>query len=402
MTQQDDLEPRRVVISGVGAVTTAGPTAPDFWQALLDGRVASGPLVGMPRPAAAGIIHGYAGPAGVPEWLLERMDRAGQLGLDAAIQAVGDARIAFHQENAFAVAALTGTAHPGGGEGWAALSSGLASATIGLNVAGPTFTISAGGASGLAAIAQAAGMIRSGVVRAAIAVGAEAPLTPDVWGAWEQTGLLDPGAEVEAQRPFDARRRGIVLGEGAAALLLEDRQLAVQRGARIYAELAGEAQTGGPPGDGQPPTDIEVARRALNDALRRAELSPQMVDVVFAAGVGTPAGDERETDLLERALGSQIRDMYVTAVSPSVGYTIGASGALSAVAAAICLSEGTIPPHATLSEVDPACNLDITTRVRSDRVVGAVVTAYGSHGQNAAIALTHHRAAAGDELPMAQ
>ena len=402
MTQQDDLEPRRVVISGVGAVTAAGPTAPDFWQALLDGRVTSGPLGGMPRPAAAGIIHGYAGPAGVPEWLLERMDRAGRLGLDAAIQAVGDARIAFHQENAFAVAALTGTAHPGGGEGWAALSSGLASATIGLNVAGPTFTISAGGASGLAAIAQAAGMIRSGVVRAAIAVGAEAPLTPDVWGAWEQTGLLDPGAEVEAQRPFDARRRGIVLGEGAAALLLEDRQLAVQRGARIYAELAGEAQTGGPPGDGQPPTDIEVARRALNDALRRAELSPQMVDVVFAAGVGTPAGDERETDLLERALGSRIRDMYVTAVSPSVGYTIGASGALSAVAAAICLSEGTIPPHATLSEVDPACNLDITTRVRSDRVVGAVVTAYGSHGQNAAIALTHHRAASGDELPMAQ
>ena len=404
--QQDDDAPRRVAITGVGAITAAGSTAPDFWQTLLDGRVAVGPLSGMSRPAAAGAIRGYAGPPGVPERLLERLNRPSRLALDAAIQAVGDARIAFHQENAFAVAAITGTAHPQSGEtaadAWSALASGLAGSTIGLNVAGPVFTISAGGASGLAAIAQATAMIRSGVVRAAIAVGAEAPLSSDVWEAWNATGLLDPGAEADAQRPFDARRRGVVLGEGAGALLLEDRQLAVQRGARIYAELAGEALTGGPPADGVPPTDIEVARRALNDALRQAGLSPQTIDVVFTAGIGTPGGDARETDILERALGSRIRDMYVTAVSPAVGYTIGASGALSAVAAAISLAEGRTPPHATWRELDPACNLDVNTRERSDQVGGAIVTAYGTHGQNAALALTRHRAAPGDELPLLQ
>ena len=299
------------------------------------------------------------------------------------------------------MAALTGTAHPQAeGEGWAALGAGLAGATIGLNIAGPAFAISAGGASGAAAIVQAAAMIRSGVVRAALAVGAEAPLSANVWEAWERAGLLDPGAEPDAQRPFDARRRGLVLGEGAGALLLEDRQLAVQRGARIYAELAGEAQTSGPPGDGQPPTDIEIARHAVSDALSRAGLSPQMIDVVFTAGIGTPAGDARETDLLERALGGRIRDMYVTAVSPAVGYTIGASGALSAVAAAIALSEGRTPPHATWRELDPACNLGLNTRQRSDQLMGAVVAGYGAHGQNAALALTRHRAAAGDELPL--
>ena len=398
-----DQGPRRVVISGVGAITAAGPTAPDLWQALLDGRVAVGPLDDMPRPAAAGVIRGYDGLAGVPEHLLERLNRAGRLALDAAIQAVGDARISFHQENAFAVAAVTGAAHPqSDGAGWAALGAGLAGATIGFNAAGPSFTISAGGASGAAAIAQAAALIRSGAARAAIAVGAEAPLTPEVWAAWERAGLLDPGAAPDAQRPFDARRRGIVLGEGAGALLLEDRQLAVQRGARIYAEIAGEAQTGGPPGDGQPPTDVQVAQRALGDAMRKGGVSPQVVDVIFAAGAGAPAGDARETDILERSFGVGIRDMYVTAVSPSIGYTIGASGALSAVAAAICLAEEKIPPHATWSDPDPTCNLDITTRARTDHVVGAVVAAYGTHGQNAALALVRHRAAAGDELPILQ
>ncbi len=400
--RQNDA-PRRVVVTGLGAITAAGPTAPDFWQALLDARVAVASLDGMSRPAAAGIIHAHDGPPGVPQHLLERLNRPSRLALDAAIQAVADARIAFHQENAFAVAAITGTAHPqAGGEGWSALAAGLAGTTIGLNIAGPTFTVSAGGASGLVAVAQAAAMIRSGVVRAALAVGAEAPLSADVWEAWNRTGLLDPGAETDAQRPFDARRRGIVLGEGAGALLLEDRQLAVQRGARIYAELAGEAQTGGPPADGVPPTDIEIARRALNDALRQAELSPQMIDVVFTAGIGVPDGDARETDILERALGGRIRDMYVTAVSPAVGYTIGANGALSAVAAAIALSEGRTPPHATWRELDPACNLGLNTRERSDHLVGAVVAAYGTHGQNAALALTPHRAALGDELPLLQ
>ncbi len=399
---QEDAAPRRVVISGIGAVSAAGPTAPDFWQALLDARVAAAPLAGLPRAAAGGRIGGYEGPAAAPAALLERMDRASRLALDAAIQAVGDARIQFHRENAFAVAALTGTAHPQGGQGWAALGSGLAGATIGLNIAGPAYTVSAGGASGLAAVVQAAAMIRSGVVRAALAVGAEAALEPPVWEAWERLGLLDPGAEPDAQRPFDARRRGVVLGEGAAALLLEDRQLAAQRGARVYAEIAGEAQTSGPPGDGRPPTDAEVARRALSDALRRAELSPQAIDVVFAAGVGTPQGDPRETDILERSFGSRIRDMYVTTATPTTGYTIGASGVLNAAAAAFCLAEQTIPPHATWSQSDPACDLDIVTRVRRDHIFGAAAAAYGTHGQNAAIALIPHRPAPGDELPMAQ
>ena len=98
--------------------------------------------------------------------------------------------------------------------------------------------------------------------------------------------------------------------------------------------------------------------------------------------------------------GGRIRDMYITTSTPVTGYTIGASGALNAVAAAICLAEETVPPHATWSQHDPACGLELVTRVRTDHVIGAVVAGYGAHGQNAAIALTQHRAAPGDELPM--
>ena len=396
-----DAEPRRVVITGVGAVSAAGPTAPDFWSALLERRVAVSPLTAFEagRPAAAGQISGYAPPASVPERLLQRLDRASTFALDASIQAIGDARIGFNPENAFAVGAVIGTAHPGG-EGWAALSAGLASATIGLSIAGPAFAVQAGAASGLSAICTAAGMIRNGLVRAALAGGAEAPLRPDVWGAYDELGLLDPGCDPAAQRPFDARRAGMVLGEGAAVLLLEDRQLATQRGARIYAEILGEAQVSGPPGDGQPPTDVDVARRAAGNAMLNAGVSPQSVDTVITAGGGLPEGDARETDILERAFGVHIRDMYITAVSGATGHALGAAGALGAAAAAFATAEGVAPPHPTWSEPDPACGLDIVTRPREDHLAAVAACAYGSHGQAASILLAPHRAAAGDELQL--
>ena len=405
MRHPEDEDERRVVISGIGAITAAGPTAPDFWQALIDGSVHLSALeaaagVEPPRPAAAGAIRGYDGPNGVPQGFLERLDRAGRFALDAAIQAVGDARVGLNEANAYAVGAITGTAHPGGGESWAALGSGISGAAIGLSIRGPVFTINAGGASGLAAVAAAAQMIRAGTIRAALAIGAEAPLRPEIWNAYEAAGLLDPQADPRGQMPFDVRRRGLALGEGAAALWLEDRQLAVQRGARIYAEVAGEAITAGGIGDGQPPTDIDIARHAIGAALRVQELGPQTIDVLVASGAGTPRGDARETDIIERSFGRRTLDMYITAITPNIGYTVGASGALGLLAAALTVAESRVFPHATFREVDIECNLDVTTRLREDRIAGAMATAYGAHGQNAAVALMPHSAVAGDELPL--
>lgn len=397
-------DPKRVVITGVGAVSAAGPTAPDFWSALLDGRCCITPLEGpgIPRPAVAGQIADYGGPAGVPETFASCLSRSAQLALDAAIQAIADSRITFNAENAFDVAAVIGTAH-GSGVGAAAgrsfFSSGLSGSATGLNIAGPVFTINADGASGLAAILHGAQLIRSGTASVAVVGGADAPLAADVWSAYESAGWLSSQLNPEAHRPFDLLRDGMVLGEGAAVLVLEDRALAAARGARVYAEIAGGALTSGPLGDGMAPTDVTIARRALGNALRDADRSPHEIDIVFAAGLGTKQGDQRETDILERAFGARILGMYVTAASPVIGYVAGASGAFSAVAAALAVSEQIVPPHATYAEPDPDCALDINRKAQRDNVYSAAVCAYGAAGQSAALLITAHQAEPGDEIP---
>lgn len=401
--------PRRVVISGIGAITAAGPTAPDLWRALLDGRPCLAPvpaeLVGAQKgdPAVAGRIADFEGPAGVPDRFRQRIGRAAQLALEAAIQAIADARITFTAENAFHVGAVIGGAHGSGArpaDGWPFLSSGLSGVTIGLNIAGPTFSVAADGASGAVALLEAARLIRDNAAHVVIAGGADAPLTPEVWAAYRAAGLLSHSSDPAGMRPFDARRDGVLLAEGAAVLVLEDRDLAMQRGARIYAELTGGALTAGPPGDGAPPTDVDIARRAIGGAIRDSGKAPGEIDVVFAAGLATPEGDKRETDVLERSFGARIQDMYVTAVTPALGYTVGAAGALSAAAAALCIAEGVVPPHATYATADPECGLDIATHAQRDNLYGALVSAYGALGQNASLLIMRHQAEPGDPVPV--
>ncbi len=400
-----DSEPRRVVITGIGAVTAAGPTAPDLWTALIEGRSCLTPLTDGLEPRFGGQVPNYDGPAGVPERFTGLMGRSARFALDATIQAIADADIQFNAENAYLVAALIGTAHGAGatdGGGRAQLNTGLAGATIGLNIAGPSFTVGADGASGVSALLQATQLIQAGIVNVAVAGGAEAPLREDVVAAYEEAGLLSANHSADALRPFDARRDGLLLGEGAAVLVLEDRELAAQRGARVYAELVGGAQTAGPPGDGAPPTDVTIARRSIGDALKSCGLAPSEIDMVFTAGAGTVEGDKRETDVLERSFGSRIQDMYVTTVSPTVGYTAGAAGAISAAAAAFAISEATVPPHATYAEPDADCALDIAQRAQRDHLYGAVVSAYGTMGQNATLLIRRHVPEAGDTIPLAE
>ncbi len=401
-------EPKRVVITGLGAVTAAGPTTPDLWTALLDGRSCVSPAsslgLGLTRDSdtSCGHIADYQSPSAIPERVKTTLSRSALFALDASIQAVTDAQISFNPDNAYQVGAIIGTAHPGAGatvDGWPFLSNGLAGVTTGLNIAGPSFSVSAGGASGAIAILQAANLIRSGEVSVAIAGGAEAPLTPEVYAAYQSAGLLstDPDGE---QIPFDRRRSGALLGEGAGVLVLEEREIAAQRGARVYAELVGGTQTAGPRADGAPPTDVDIARRAIGNAIRDSGKSPNEIDLVLTAGTGTIAGDKRETDILERSFGARVQDLYVTAITPTIGYTIGAAGALAAIAATLAISDGITPPHATYAEADPDCKLDISRKAQRDNLYGSVVNAYSALGQNASLLIMKHHAETGDAIPV--
>lgn len=397
-------EPRRVVITGLGAIAAPGNDVPAVWEAISAGRSALTPLPDglLDRPAWAGQITNYDGPAGVPSDFAARLSRSAQFALDAAIQAIADARIAFNADNAYSVASIVGSAHGADPQGAAGplLSSGLAGASTGLNIAGPSYAVNAGAASGLVAIWQAAEMVRSGSVNVALAGGAEAPLRPEVVAAYDTLGLLSSQATENALRPFDLLRDGMVLGEGAAMFLLEDRELAVLRRARIYGEVVGGAVTAGPAGDGAPPTDVDIARHAIGRTLRITGRAPQEIDMVFTAGAGTQAGDARETDILERSFGSRILDMYVTATTPVLGHTLGASGPLATLAALFALAEQTVPPHPSYAEPDPDCALDITVRPQRDHLNSALISAYGSTGQNAALLVAPHHPEPGDELPV--
>ncbi len=389
------IEPVRVVVTGVGAVSAAGPRAPDLWSALLQGRLAPSSLTAFDpgRPAVVAQLADYRGPSGVPDAVLRRLSRSARFALDASMQAIGDSRLELGPEQAPYIGALIGTAHADGfdsADGVDArrfFSDGLAGVTSGLHIGGPSATIRADAASGLIAIGEATALIQSGAVQIAVAGGAEAPLGRRIWSAYEAAGLLSRQSEPNALRPFDLLRDGLVLGEGAAALVLENRDVALARGARIYAEVIGFGQTSGPPGDGCAPTDVDIGRRALGTAIRQAAISPHQIDVVYAAGAGTLAGDARETDILERSLGARILDTYVTTVTPVVGFTVGASGALAAAAAVFGLAEQVVPPHASFEQPDEACGLDFARTPQQDHLGGAAVCAYGTLGQNAAVIL---------------
>jgi len=142
------------------------------------------------------------------------------------------------------------------------------------------------------------------------------------------------------------------------------------------------------------------SERGAGDAMVDGGISPADIDGVVTAGLGSKLGEERETDTIERAFGRRTLDMYAAAVTPNLGYTVGASGAFSAVAAALIVDQRKVPPHATFQEEDIACKLGFTSRVYEDRIVGVATAAYGAHGQNAALILMPHQAEAGDELPI--
>ena len=145
---------------------------------------------------------------------------------------------------------------------------------------------------------------------------------------------------------------------------------------------------------------MDIARRAIGNAIRDSGKSPNEIDLVLTAGTGTIAGDKRETDILERSFGARVQDLYVTAITPTIGYTIGAAGALAAIAATLAISDGITPPHATYAEADPDCKLDISRKAQRDNLYGSVVNAYSALGQNASLLIMKHHAETGDAIPV--
>jgi 3-oxoacyl-[acyl-carrier-protein] synthase II len=410
---------QRVAITGLGLSTALGNDVTTFWDNLTSGRSGISRISVFDAGGLSVRIGGQVnnidteGLASVFAEAAGERDRKIWLGLNAALQAIKDSRLTERElaevllivgvslETFF----LEDVSELAGGENTASqlrallqdpraprLQTPLDRLTdiIGnhYGISGPRATNCSACAAGTQAIGEAFRRVRSGSAEVALAGASDSVLNPLAMGGFALLQILSDENELPEQacRPFDATRRGTVLGEGAAFLVLEPLERARKRGARVYAEVIGY----GCSLDAYRVTDPEPEGRgavlSMRKALADAGLAPGDMDSVNAHGTGTPKNDVVETLALKRALGPRAYEIPVTANKSMTGHLIAASGAVEAAASALTLFTGTIPPTSNLSNPDPECDLDYVPR-RSRRFAGDTVlsNSFGFGGQNATL-----------------
>jgi len=392
---------RRVVVTGLGAVTPYGAGVKPYWAGLAGGTCAIRPLTlidaGGFRCRIAAEVPETAG--GSP-----RRSRADRLALGAALEALEDAGLTAADR---ADAALVTGAVGGGmleaeawywararGErppGWAAalraILPGSHAETLGhcLSLGGPRHTVVTACSSGAVALAEAADLVADGVVDVALAGGVDA-MTRMCFMGFNALKLLDP----EPCRPFDRDRRGMSIGEGAAFVVLEAAESARARGVRVYAELAGHGMTTDAFHVTAPEPEGDGMVRAMRAALAAAGVSAAAVGYVNAHGTATPQNDRIEARAIARVFGEG--RPLVSSIKSMIGHTMAAAGGLEAVATILTLTEALIPPTATLVTPDPEVAFDCVPGVAREAAVEcAISNSFGFGGQN--VTLLFRRAA---------
>jgi 3-oxoacyl-[acyl-carrier-protein] synthase II len=408
----------RVFVTGMGAITPIGNDVATFWKNLTDGVSGAGNITAFdasdfPVRIACEVKDFDAG-----QWMDRKMARrtarVTQFALAAARQALDDADLTVSTDNRDNIGVVIAT----GGGGIALMEEGTHVLTekgprsvspfllpsimpnavsclvsIETGARGPVLTSTLACASGNYAMIEGYHLLQRGEADVIIAGGAESANTPLTFASLARMGALsgrndDP---THASRPFDADRDGFVYGEGAAVMILETEEHARARGAKIYAEVLGGRLTGDAYHITAPDPDGDGAVRAIQGALRSAGLQPTDVDVIYAHGTSTPLNDVTETLAVKRALGDHAYDVPVTATKSMLGHTLGAAGAMAALAAALTLREGVIPPTINHEHPDPECDLDyVPNRARRAEVNVALVNAFGFGGQNVVLAMKRY------------
>lgn len=400
------MEPRRVVVTGAGQLSSLGLDVESFWSALVEGRSGIGPIEGMDssrlRMKQVAEVRGFEPNVVLEGRPVQWLDRFAQLGLAAVLEAVRVAGVEWTDELRERTAVVTGSAAGGQltyDQGYIELYSRerqrvhpLSVPRIMMNAAasqiatefgvhGPTFTVSTACASSNHAIGQAFRMVRSGEVDLALAGGSEAPFSLGYLKAWEAAQALDP----ETCRPFSRNRKGTILGEGAAMLVLEPLESAVARGAEILGEIVGFGMSADAEHLTQPSGGGAV--RAMRGALADAGIEPEEVGYVNAHGTGTPLNDRVETAAIHEVWGAGAAGLPVSSTKSMHGHTQGAAGAIEAVATMLALRHGIIPPTANYEEADPECDLDVVPLVARDHQAEyAISNTFAFGGLNAVLA----------------
>ncbi len=408
-------DPRRVVITGIGAITPIGIGVEALWAGL---QRAESAVRGITRfdPAAfrtriAAEVSGFHPTDFIEERKARRIDRFGQFSVAAARLALLDAGLDLGKEDRDRTGVMMGTALGGIGmaegqharyveEGIRAVDPALAlmvfagaascNVAIEFGVSGPNSTNGMSCASGTIAIGDGFRAIARGDAEVMLAGGAEAPLAPLSFGAFAiiramSTRNDDPAT---ASRPFDAERDGFVMGEGAAVLVLEERSRALARGARIYAELCGYGLTNDAHHMIAPRPDGGQAARAMRLALAEAGIQPGAIGYINAHGSSTPLNDSTETAAIRQVFGTHADRLAVSGTKGYYGHALGASGAIEAAICALASHRRWLPPTINLQVPDPACDLDYLAdggRAANPRYL--LSNSFGFGGINAALVL---------------
>jgi len=395
---------RRVVVTGVGVLSSIGNTVTEFEASLRACRSGIGAISQVDtsrlRFHNAAEIRGFEPAEHFSE--LTWFDRFAQLGIVAARDAIADSALTWNDALRARTGVITGSCLGGIATEDAfyfdfyhekkprcspTVIPRIMSNAVASHVAteqkftGAAFTTSTACSSANHAIGQALWLIRQGTLDCALAGGSEAPIVLGHLKAWEGMRVVAP----DTCRPFSKNRAGLILGEGAAMLVLETLEHARGRGVKIYAELAGFGMSA----DAYHLTNplAEGAARAMNDALDDAGLSRERINYVNAHGTGTLANDSTETRALRQVFGSYADNLAVSSTKSMHGHALGAAGALEAAATVLALRGNFIPPTANFVEHDPACDLDVVpNEARDAQIEAALSNSFAFGGLNAVLA----------------
>jgi nodulation protein E len=367
----------RVVITGLGVVSSVGQSTQDYWDSLLAGRSGFAPAtLGTAAQATGrfvGEVKSFEPAAHFESSQVLLLDRVSQFAVVAARQAVSQSGLVLSGELAERTAAIIGTGSGGHttleenfrrlyAENAARLhpltipramvSAPASQVSMYLGIKGPVFAVSSACASATHAIGQAFHMVRSGSVTCAVTGGTEASITFSAMKGWEAMRIMSP----DTCRPFSKDRKGMLIGEGAAVVALEALDHARARDADILAEIVGFGMSADSKDLTAP--DVDGMARAITAALADGGLAPDAIDYVNAHGTGTTANDRAETLALHRSFGAHARQFTVSSTKSTVGHTLGAAGALEFVAAIMAIRDGVAPPTMNYLGADPDCDLD--------------------------------------------
>ena len=410
---------KRVVVTGLGAITPIGNTLTDYWQGLMNGKSGIAEITNFdPSKHAcriAGEVKGFDPQDYLDRKEAKRMDRFAQFGVSASLQALADSKLVINDLNAEQIGVIIGTGVGGikvledqqevylnKGPSRCSpfmipmmignMASGLTAINTGAK--GPNTCTVTACAAGSNAIGDAFRLVQRGYAKAMICGGTEASVTPLSLAGFASARALSTRNDEpqKASRPFDKDRDGFVMGEGSGILILEELEHALARGATIYGEMVGYAMTCDAYHMTAPVPDGAGATRAMELALKDGGISPEEVTYINAHGTSTAANDVTETKAIKKALGDRAYAIAVSSTKSMTGHLLGGSGGIEAVATLMAIANDRIPPTLNLDNPDPDCDLDyVPYESRPLEIDVALSNSFGFGGHNVTLVFRKYR-----------